>query len=54
MVMTRRDFVALSSLGLVGAAWPDALWAQAPAAQPAPIVPEFKAVRGLDGCTLGG
>ena len=46
MTMNRREFVALSSLGLAGALSPEWAWAQAPAGgQQPPTVPEFKAVR---------
>jgi glyoxylase-like metal-dependent hydrolase (beta-lactamase superfamily II) len=43
MNWNRRDFIAASSLGLVGTLGGRSLWAQAPA-QP-PTVPEFKDVR---------
>jgi len=46
MTMNRREFVALSSLGLVGSYGSRWAWAQAPAGQQAPTVPEFKSVRG--------
>jgi cyclase len=46
MTLSRREFVALSSLGFVGTFSSRDAWAQAPAgaAQP-PAVPEFKTVR---------
>jgi cyclase len=49
MIWNRRDFITASSLGLVSAAGGRALFAQTPAAQPAPAVPEFKDVRGSVG-----
>lgn len=47
MTMNRREFVALSSVGLVGAMSPEWVWAQGPAgaAQAPPTVPEFKSLR---------
>ena len=49
MIWNRRDFITASSLGLVSAVGGRALFAQTPAAQPAPAVPEFKDVRGSVG-----
>jgi cyclase len=46
MQWNRRQFVTVSSLGLVGSLGSRSLFAQAPAGQPqAPVVPEFKDVR---------
>ena len=45
MIWNRRDFITASSLGLVSALDAGSLFAQAPAAQPAPAIPEFKDVR---------
>jgi cyclase len=45
MQWNRRQFVTVSSLGLVGGLGTRSLFAQAPAGQQAPAVPEFKDVR---------
>jgi glyoxylase-like metal-dependent hydrolase (beta-lactamase superfamily II) len=45
MQWNRRQFVTVSSLGLVGSLGTRSLFAQAPAGQQAPAVPEFKDVR---------
>ena len=46
MTFNRREFVAASSLGVIGALAPRGLFAQAPAGQtPAPAVPQFTDVR---------
>jgi cyclase len=45
MQWNRRQFVTVSSLGLVGTLGSRSLFAQAPAGQQAPVVPEFKDVR---------
>jgi glyoxylase-like metal-dependent hydrolase (beta-lactamase superfamily II) len=45
MQWNRRQFVTVSSLGLVGSIGSRSLFAQAPAGQQAPVVPEFKDVR---------
>ena len=46
MTFNRREFVAASSLGLLGALAPRGLFAQAPAGQAAPpVVPAFADVR---------
>jgi glyoxylase-like metal-dependent hydrolase (beta-lactamase superfamily II) len=45
MQWNRRQFVTLSSLGVAGSLYNRHLWAQAPAGQPPPAVPEFRDVR---------